>query len=223
MSLKHTFISLLLSSAAVAAPANTIHQKRSEDAVEWGPCPEDDPYAAAYAASPVTLECGSVVVPLDWTAPDSNKTHVLSLVRAPALKQPAKGSIQTNPGGPGDSGKEFLAQSAGTLLALSGGEYNIVGMDPRGVSAELPFVCTKSEYASAQVSSTIVDMGASERDFMTGWAWGTQVAGICQYQGNGNETAEYIGTAATARDMARIAEVIDEDGLIRYWGESGDQ
>ena len=50
------------------------------------------------------------------------------------------------------------------------------------------------------------------------WARGQVNANICQQQGNGNETAEYVGTAFVARDMLRVAEAVDEDGLLRYWG-----
>ena len=93
-------------------------------------------------------------------------------------------------------------------------------MSLSGTSKEFPIVCATNNYTVSQVLNTAVDMSVSERDFMTGWAWAKQLIGLCQYQGNGNETAEYIGTAAMARDMARIAEVIYEDGLIRYWGKN---
>ena len=131
MSPKQLVISLLLSSTVLVAPANLLHQGGYNNTFKWGPCPEDDPNAAAYAASPIPLECGSLEVPLDWTTPESNKTLVLSLLRAPAPKQPAKGSIQYNPGGPGVATKPQLVAVASDLIALSGGEYNIVAFDPR--------------------------------------------------------------------------------------------
>jgi len=62
------------------------------------------------------------------------------------------------------------------------------------------------------------DASLSERDSRKSWAYGKAYTGICQYQGNGNKTAEYVGTAFMARDMARVAEAVDKDGLIRYWG-----
>jgi hypothetical protein len=43
--------------------------------------------------------------------------------------------------------------------------------------------------------------------------------GVCKYIGNGNETAEYVGTAFMARDILRVAEAVDKDGLIRFWGK----
>ena len=62
-------------------------------------------------------------------------------------------------------------------------------------------------------------MSVSERDASRGWAAGKANGGLCMYQGTGNKTAEYIGTAFMARDMKHIAETVDKDGLIRYWGK----
>ena len=69
------------------------------------------------------------------------------------------------------------------------------------------------------MTDSLSDFGLSERDSRRGWAIGKANAGICQYEGNGNETGEYVGTAFLARDMAHIAELTNADGLIRYWGE----
>jgi hypothetical protein len=52
------------------------------------------------------------------------------------------------------------------------------------------------------------------------WERGRVDGRICQQQGNGNTTAEFIGTAFVARDMMRVAEAVDSDGLLRYWGTS---
>lgn len=76
-----------------------------------------------------------------------------------------------------------------------------------------------NNYTIGTATGYMPDMSLSESDSRRGWAAGKALAGLCKYQGNGNETAEYIGTAFMARDIARIAEVVDKDGLIRFWGK----
>lgn len=71
--------------------------------IEWVPCNYD---------SGPELECGSAKVPLDYTGVTPG-VLTLPLVRWPT-KQPSSKSIVVNPGGPGNSGIEFLAE-AGSL------------------------------------------------------------------------------------------------------------
>jgi pimeloyl-ACP methyl ester carboxylesterase len=52
------------------------------------------------------------------------------------------------------------------------------------------------------------------------WAAGSIIASTCATAGNGAQVGGLVSTAFTARDMARIAKVLDQDGLIRYWGFS---
>jgi hypothetical protein len=61
------------------------------------------------------LNCASFEVPLDYTDPQSNKTVDLTLVKVDAVKQPAKGSVLFNPGGPGGSGLQFVIGRAQQL------------------------------------------------------------------------------------------------------------
>lgn len=52
------------------------------------------------------------------------------------------------------------------------------------------------------------------------WATSGATVGICSIQGTGKDVGELLGTAFVARDMAQVAEALDKDGLIRYWGFS---
>ena len=112
---------LLVHSAVVAAyspPANT--------SINWYPCKQNG--TAPY-------ECGSLAVPLDYTDAASNKTLNLDLVKVSATKQPKKGSILFNPGGPGDGGRNFVAVFAKILVVVTGGAYDLIGFDPRYVTS----------------------------------------------------------------------------------------
>ena len=103
---------------------------RSQDVTQgitWGPC-NLNPNATAS----IPLTCGTLAVPLDYTNPDSTTLN-LNLVKVDAVKQPARSSILFNPGGPGASGREYVAGSAEELLLGTGGEFDLIGFDPRYV------------------------------------------------------------------------------------------
>lgn len=51
-----------------------------------------------------------------------------------AAKNPKKGSILFNPGGPGESGRDYVAGAIGeSLLVATGGVYDLIGFDTRYV------------------------------------------------------------------------------------------
>lgn len=64
-----------------------------------------------------TLQCATLNVPLDYTDL-SSATLNLPVVRIPATDQSPRGSIITNPGGPGSSGIELIVQSGDDLQRL---------------------------------------------------------------------------------------------------------
>lgn len=50
------------------------------------------------------------------------------------------------------------------------------------------------------------------------WAKSTLYGNTCAAVQN--KTGNLIGTAFVARDMMQIVDALQEDGLLRYWGES---
>lgn len=60
-------------------------------------------------------ECGTMSVPLDYTDEQSPETTI-QILRVPAAKEPRKGSIFVNFGGPGLSGHSELGASAQVML-----------------------------------------------------------------------------------------------------------
>lgn len=76
--------------------------------------------------------CGTLTVPLDYVGTTSNATLELQLVKVSAVKQPKKGSILFNPGGPGSPGRDLIAGAqAPSLLVATGGYHDLIGFDPR--------------------------------------------------------------------------------------------
>lgn len=82
---------------------------QSNRSITWGKCEDLDPEIDC-----PSCECGTLAVPLDYT--NSSSTNIdLSLLRYPALEQPAKGSVLFNFGGPGYEARNSLAESATVL------------------------------------------------------------------------------------------------------------
>ena len=72
-------------------------------------------------------------MPSDHSDP-SGTTLDLALIRLPATADDRVGAILLNPGGPGGSGFDFVAQAGTTLVSQMGLEqFDLVGFDPRGV------------------------------------------------------------------------------------------
>lgn len=105
------FIALAAFAAAAPSVSATCHATRSPQAIEWGPCGD------LGFNETVSLSCGSLTVPLDYAEPDSGETLDLQILKVPALKQPSKGSVFFNFGGPGASGIGEMALM-GNLLTV---------------------------------------------------------------------------------------------------------
>lgn len=99
MTLLHTL--LLSSSLSVlqihAWPSGRLVSRQSP-AIQWGlPC---------VVELDIPVDCGTLVVPLDYTNASDTRTVNLELIRYKSTRTPFRGSILTHWGGPGPSGRE---------------------------------------------------------------------------------------------------------------------
>jgi hypothetical protein len=85
---------------ALASTSASPLQRRQEGGLQWGACD-------TVGNTTTTLSCATLNVPRDYTVSDG-ETITLQLVRSKATKEPFKGSIMFNPGGPGYSGRNDL-------------------------------------------------------------------------------------------------------------------
>lgn len=148
---------------------------------------------------------------------NSSDTIELHLARVPALTNPSKGSIQFNFGGPGLTCRDALGTLGPVLQVLTNGEYDLVTFDPRGTGKTLPFQCVTTEVEAAQILAQTTLGNASNAAVGALWAQGKILGEKCQAQMK--ETGELVGTAFTARDLMKVAEALEEDGSLRYWGK----
>ena len=87
------------------------------------------------------LQCGTLVVPLDYANP-KGPTIPVAVARHPAEDQAARiGSLVIDPGGPGVSGIDDMANELSALTPELLADFDIVMFDPRGVERSDPVTC----------------------------------------------------------------------------------
>lgn len=84
-------------------------KKSKAAAIQWAPCNID--LGVTQDLIKLPIHCAELNVPLDYTNPESNESLPLQLIKINATKAPFKGSVIFNPGGPGQSGIQDLAES----------------------------------------------------------------------------------------------------------------
>jgi pimeloyl-ACP methyl ester carboxylesterase len=193
---------------------------------------QDDPYSGRGI-----YLCGYLDLPLDYTnASDARvvrlavtKFQVSGLARAGARAtsgRPAGAkSVRTlvvEPGGPGGSGTAYAWRAAEAVTRrLSGGRYDVLGWDPRGVNASLPAVACFPYDAdrdrwtrlAGQYREAVPARGARAQLELAD-AMGEAVMRAC-WERHG-DFARFVGTSFVARDMEEIRKALGEDELTGY-------
>ncbi|RPD70275.1 alpha/beta-hydrolase [Lentinus tigrinus ALCF2SS1-7] len=206
-----------------ALPSSGGHQ------IQWGACDSS-------IVNDTSLSCGFLEVPLDYQDPSVGKAR-LALIKANATGE-RRGSVFFNPGGPGGSGLAAVNEDKDLLLGLSGGVYDVISWDPRGVGnltipGEVFCFDDFAEY-TAFFNGTIELTGIEETGNFTNPAdikallaqaptmqkKYEQLGQKCLQSPSG-KFLKYMGTAAAVRDMVSIANALDgPDTPINYIGTS---
>ncbi|KAL1725876.1 Alpha/Beta hydrolase protein [Schizophyllum commune] len=227
------FLCLAASVAVVAA----LEAKRDDDGITWFSCSVLDPlYGVVGPALNASCMCGYHEVPLDY-ADESVGTARLAVGLYPATAE-RWGTVFTNPGGPGLSGIEFLFEYGPYISAATGGHYDVVSWDPRGSRGQttpgapacfdspadkIAFFKGTLEATGIDIKGNLTDYGQvdelySHVDEME--AKYVELGQRCA-QGEQGKTLQYLGTAATARDMVSLADALDPGvDEVNYWGFS---
>ncbi|HVC04458.1 MAG TPA: alpha/beta hydrolase [Candidatus Acidoferrales bacterium] len=148
------------------------------------------------------LQCATMQIPLDYADP-SGSTISIAVARLPALNAPARGSIVVNPGGPGESGIDYLNEAASRFNSLRT-SYNIVSFDPRGTGRSDPAHCLSGagldEYYSADPLANTAQSEATIVALSQRFA-----AGCLALTGR---TLLFLGTQYTARDLEELRRAL---------------
>jgi len=177
--------------------------------------PSFSPGTIAWKDCGGSFQCGTLQVPLDYDHP-SARTISLALLRVRARDSAKRiGSVLLNPGGPGESGIEFLRGDVKSLTGLNQ-RFDLVTWDPRGVAASTPAVtCIDNSGLDAFLSLDVVLDDAQEKQSAI-QAMKDFAAGCEKRSG---DVLPFMDTATNARDMDQIRIAVGDDKLT-YLGFS---
>lgn len=176
--------------------------------LDWSSC------AGADAGS---YDCTTVTAPLDWSDAAAG-TIDLAVIRRAATDGNAIGSLLTNPGGPGASGYDLIADSAsfavGTALSDA---YDVIGFDPRGVGRSTAVACLDGTAMDAYLYDIPADQRGSD-------GWRAELTDrndefVAACEANSDGILQYITTDNSARDMDLLRAVLGDEQL-NYLGYS---
>ncbi|KAK8040365.1 hypothetical protein PG991_000153 [Apiospora marii] len=174
--------------------------------------------------------CGYLDVPLDYTNKSDPRIARLAVTKfqvsglskhTDSLSgKKTERTIVVNPGGPGGSGTEYTWRAAEDITErLSGGRYDVLGWDPRGVNTSLPAVscfpadADRDRWALAtQKHRAAVDSPQMQLELMN--AYNNATLRACwERQG---DLGRFLSTAFVARDVEEIRKALGEDELTGF-------
>jgi pimeloyl-ACP methyl ester carboxylesterase len=168
----------------------------------WAPCNGD-------------LECASLVVPLNYVDP-GGPTVAIAVERHPAENPAARiGSLVINPGGPGVSGIDDMANELSVLTPQLLDDFDVVTFDPRGVERSDPVSCGETPGASpSAIPDPVPTTPTAQASTINGLK---QNAAACE-KASGSILAS-VGSVDVARDMDRLRQALG-DSALTYMGQS---
>ncbi|MFH8381530.1 alpha/beta hydrolase [Kitasatospora sp. NPDC018058] len=172
----------------------------------WAPCQDKGDQADDDQADTSALQCATLKVPLDYTAPGTGTLDV-AVVRNPATKADQRiGSLVLNPGGPGGSGVGMVKGGPKRFDGPLHDRFDIVGFDPRGVAGTSPLKCLDDK-----TRDDWLDTDEPGPDH------GKQLADACQAKYA--QVLPFVSTRNTARDMDVLRAALG-DQKLSYLGMS---
>jgi pimeloyl-ACP methyl ester carboxylesterase len=164
------------------------------------------------------MQCATATAPLDWTDPARDSIE-LALIRNPATDGTPLGSVLVNPGGPGGSGYDFIANSVDYAVSETlRTNFDIVGFDPRGVNRSSAVICHDD---SSELDDFIYDIvpGVVGSDEWIASALAVNTAYGEECLAHTGELLGYVDTVSAARDLDLLRAVLGDEKL-NYLGFS---
>ena len=192
-------VAVLVGTTPVAAGAQTT--------ATAAPVAAPDASAVKWRSCGGGFQCGTLPVPLDYSAPDGPQID-LALIRSPARDSSRRiGSLVMNPGGPGGSAVDFVRSITPTLPTELRDRFDIVGVDPRGSGRSDPVQCKydmDAFYALDFSPDTPEERAAL-------------VAGVQKYVdacvAAEGDTLRHVSTDDTVTDLDRVRVALGDDKL----------
>ncbi|HEY0806120.1 MAG TPA: alpha/beta hydrolase [Pseudonocardiaceae bacterium] len=190
--------------------------------LSWGDCSS---YATSQSArtsfNTTGLQCARLSAPVDYAKPNGPKLTI-GVMRIKAT-DPANriGSLLVNPGGPGGSGMELVANLVKTWNTSSlSGRFDLVGFDPRGIGASQPSVRCLTGPQQDAVRAAALDDQTTPAGVAQYEQQQKQYAAACAHNtGDGTELLANVGTRDVAKDMDVLRSALG-DKKLNYLGYS---
>ncbi|GAA4002029.1 alpha/beta hydrolase [Streptomyces plumbiresistens] len=161
------------------------------------------------------FECANAAVPVDYREPQG-RTMTLAVIRKKAA-DPAqrKGTLFLQPGGPGNSGVDFVRGNYASLPAALRDSFDVFGYDVRGVGRSSAVQCWDDQRYTQAVTQA---KGAPGPDaFEPAVRQAADFDQACE--DNAGDLLPYVGTEYVARDIDLLRQALGEDQLT-YYGRS---
>jgi len=186
---------------STGGPTATTGVGTSAGELDWGKCTDEK-------ATDPSLDCATLTVPLDYSNPTGD-TIDLALVRVPASGK-RSGAVLFNPGGPGGSGFDYIAQGGPTIVnALGLTDLDLIGFDPRGVDRSNGIRCLsdaeEDKYAYIDDTPDTPEEESLSKEAESAFS----TACTAKY----GDTLQFYSTDNTARDMDAIRAALGDDTL----------
>ncbi|MDR6979120.1 pimeloyl-ACP methyl ester carboxylesterase [Streptomyces sp. 3330] len=161
------------------------------------------------------FECANADVPLDYREPQG-RTITLAVIRKKAADDTKrKGTLFMQPGGPGNSGVDFVRNNYADLPAALRDSFDVFGYDVRGVGRSSALTCfDDARYTRAVTEAKGVPGPDAYEPALQQAAEFDQAC-----QDNAGELLPYIGTEYVARDIDLLRQALGEQQLT-YYGRS---
>ncbi|NDL56848.1 alpha/beta hydrolase [Phytoactinopolyspora mesophila] len=184
--------------------------------LDWDTCDDDEDETDSGELA--GFLCATAEVPTDYNDPHGSTTTI-HLTKLPATGAKTRiGTLFTNPGGPGDSGVDFVHQVGRNVYTEDvRAHFDILGFDPRAVGRSDPATCYPTQDDEAAALATQLHFPANDADERTYVRDTIRMATLCRM--TSRERFEHSSTANVARDMDLLRQALGEDQLT-YVGYS---
>jgi pimeloyl-ACP methyl ester carboxylesterase len=188
------------------------------------PAPSSTPVAVEAALAPFyeqdvrwvgcgPAECATITAPLDYADPGAASVE-LAITRVPATGE-RLGSLFVNPGGPGASAVGYAKLADSIVGPALRENFDIVGLDPRGVGFSEPIECLTDEQLDLLAASSGTPDSLAEE---------TAVIALAELPGRGCSEKSptlvgHVGSVNSARDLD-VARAVVGDPSLMYLGKS---
>jgi pimeloyl-ACP methyl ester carboxylesterase len=153
-------------------------------------------------------------VPADWANP-AGPTVTLTIARRPALDPAHRiGALLVNPGGPGGSAVDFTFDATTFFGEQVRKQFDIVGMDPRGVGRSSPVLCSQDLIDAKP--SPLVETAAQYSAVVD---YNRRLAADCASRSG--PVFPHVDTGSVVRDMDAVRTALGEQKISFYGASYG--